>query len=116
MKLLRTAACACLATLTLAPVARAQENPLVKVMREELARSMSGLRGANQPAPYYIAYSIDAVVSMRVNATLGAIVSNQPFKSRLVRVEVRVGDYARDSSRFLSFDFDPGISMMYSMG
>ncbi len=79
-------------------------------MREELARAMTGLRIPGQPAPYYVAYTIEDVAGRHAAATLGAMLGDGRRRSRTVRVDVRVGDYARDSSRFVSFDRDPGVS------
>jgi hypothetical protein len=99
-----------------APSIAAQESPLLQAMRDELTRAMTGLRITGQPAPYYIAYSIDDIAGRNVQATLGALVGDGRRRSRTVRVDVRVGDYARDSSRFVSFDRDPGVTSMYAMG
>ena len=77
---------------------------------------MTGLRIAGQPAPYYIAYTLEDVAGRQMQAILGALVGDGRRRSRTVRVDVRVGDYARDSSRFVSFDRDPGVSSMYAMG
>jgi PmbA/TldA metallopeptidase C-terminal domain len=99
-----------------APSIAAQESPLLQAMRDELTRAMTGLRIADQPAPYYIAYTLDDVAGRQVQAILGALVGDGRRRSRTVRVDVRVGDYARDSSRFVSFDRDPGVSSMYGMG
>jgi hypothetical protein len=65
-------------------------------MKDELARSMSGLRVPGQPAPYFIAYTIEDVATARINATLGALVGDHSNRARMVRVDVRVGDDARD--------------------
>ena len=100
----------------LAPSIAAQESPLMQAMRDELTRAMTGLRIADQPAPYYIAYTLEDVPAGSMDAILGALVSDGRRRSRTVRVDVRVGDYARDSSRFVSFDRDPGVSSMYGMG
>ena len=98
------------------PRSRRQESPLLQAMRDELTRAMTGLRIAGQPAPYYIAYTLEDVAGRHMQATLGALVGDGRRRSRTVRVDVRVGDYARDSSRFVSFDRDPGVSSMYAMG
>ena len=97
-------------------VTSAQDGPLLPAMREELARAMAGLRIPGQPAPYYIAYTIEDVAGRHAAATLGAMLGEGRRRSRTLRVDVRVGDYARDSSRFVSFDRDPGVSSMYAMG
>ena len=55
-----------------------------------------------EPAPYYIEYEIDDISSMRAIARLGGIVDDLSDHSRTLRVQVRVGDYAFDSSRFVT--------------
>jgi predicted Zn-dependent protease len=95
---------------------KAQNNPLLQAMQEELTRSMSGLKLKDQPPPYYIAYTLEDAATASVNATLGAIVSQNARRARMLRVEVRVGDYTRDSSRFVSFDRDAGIASMLATG
>jgi predicted Zn-dependent protease len=90
------------------PRPRAQEAPILAAMRDEMARSMSDLRMKGEPAPYYIEYEIDDVASMRAIARLGGIVDDLSDHSRSLRVQVRVGDYAFDSSRFVTQDRGAG--------
>ena len=76
---------------------------LVAAMKDELARSMSGLRIKDEPPPYYIEYHVDETVTMRTAARLGAIEVHEPgSRLRTLDVEVRVGDYQFDSSRFVT--------------
>lgn len=83
------------------PAPRAQDSPVVAAMRDELARSMAGLRIKDEPPPYYIEYQVDDTTTMRAAARLGAIEVNDPStRLRTLGVEVRVGDYQFDSSRF----------------
>lgn len=100
-----------LLAILLAPSAapRAQESPLLAAMHDELKRSMSELRLKDQPPPYFIAYHLEDATGMRVSARLGAIVEDGSGRGRTFRVEVRVGDYAFDNSRFLSFEREAGI-------
>lgn len=88
---------------------QAQESPILSAMQDELKRSMNGLRMKDEPPPYYIAYRVDDIVSMRVGARLGATTDEASSRQRVLHVEVRVGDYAFDSSRFLSFDRGSGV-------
>ena len=83
------------------PAPQAQESPIVAAMRDELKRSMAELRLKDEPAPYYIDYEIDDVSTMRVIARLGALLDDSVTRSRTLFVDVRVGDYAFDSSRFV---------------
>ena len=70
-------------------------------MQDEMKRSMAELRMKGEAAPYFIAYEVlDRTIS-DVSGRLGAIVENPPRRTRTLRVEVRVGDYTFDSSRFV---------------
>jgi hypothetical protein len=79
----------------------AQESPIVTAMRDELKRSMAELRVKDEPAPYYIDYEIDDVSTTRVIARLGSLLDDSVSRSRTLYVDVRVGDYTFDSSRFV---------------
>jgi len=87
-----------------APAPHAQESPLLSAMRDEMARSMADLRMKNDAAPYYIEYEIDDVASIRVIARLGGILDDLTDHTRTLRVQVKVGDYTFDSSRFVTQD------------
>ena len=86
------------------PKKSSHESPLLAAMQDELKRSMADLRMTDQPAPYYIAYEIDDTSTSRVLARLGALVDDTTTRGRMLRVDVRVGDYTFDSSRFISLD------------
>jgi hypothetical protein len=86
----------------------AQESSILSALRDELTRSMADLRMKGEPAPYYIEYEIDDISSMRAIARLGGIVDDLSDHSRTLRVQVRVGDYAFDSSRFVTQDRGAG--------
>ena len=90
--------------LSLSPAPHAQETPILSAMRDEMARSMADLRMKGEPAPYYIEYEIDDISSMRAIARLGGVVDDVADHSRTLRVQVRVGDYQFDSSRFVTQD------------
>jgi hypothetical protein len=80
----------------------AQVQPVLAALQEELKRSMDGLRMKDQPAPYYIAYRVDDLSTANAVGSLGALVQDVAIRSRTLQVEVRVGDYTFDSSRFIS--------------
>ena len=77
-------------------------------MQDEMKRSMAELRMKGEAAPYYIAYEVLDRTMSDVSGRLGAIVENPPRRARTLRVEVRVGDYAFDSSRFVVQGFGGG--------
>src|SRR5437660_12783089 len=88
--------------LSTGPQPHAQDSPIFAAMQDELKRSMAELRLPGEPPPYYIAYEIDETSSTRAVAQLGGLVDNSSGHTRSLRVEVRVGDYAFDSSRFIA--------------
>ena len=63
---------------------------------------MAGLRLPNQPAPYYIAYTIHDTTRTNLTAFVGTLLGDTTGRSRRLHVEVRVGDYDFDSSRFIT--------------
>ena len=90
----------------------AQEAPTLAAMQDEMTRSMSELRMKGETAPYYIAYEVLDRTMSDVGGRLGAIVENPPRRMRALRVEVRVGDYAFDSSRFVMQGFGGGRALL----
>jgi hypothetical protein len=90
---------------------RAQESPTLSAMQDEMKRSMAELRIKGEAAPYYIAYEVLDRTLSDVSGRLGAIVENPPRRTRTLRVEVRVGDYTFDSSRFVMQGFGGGAGM-----
>src|SRR6185503_2696779 len=88
--------------------APAQESPTVAAMKDEMQRAMTELRMKGEPQPYFIAYEVLDRTIADYSGRLGAIVENPPRRTRTLRVEVRVGDYNFDSSRFLVQGFGQG--------
>jgi hypothetical protein len=89
----------------------AQDHPILVALQQELKRSMDGLRMKDQPPPYFIAFRVDDVSSANAIGSLGALIQDVATRSRTLQVEVRVGDYAFDSSRFISSAGQPGVGV-----
>ena len=83
----------------------AQQSPLLAAMQDEMSRSMSELRMKDAPPPYFIAYELQDRTTIDVSGRLGAVVEDPPRHLRVLRVEVRVGSYDFDSSRFVMQGF-----------
>ena len=89
----------------------AQESPTLAAMQDEMTRSMAELRMKGEAAPYYIAYEVLDRTMSDVSGRLGAIIESPPRRTRTLRVEVRVGGYTFDSSRFVVQGFGGGAGM-----
>src|ERR1700730_16463342 len=85
-----------------------QPSVILTAMQDEMARSMSELLMKDAPPPYYIAYELQDRTLTDAAGRLGAVVARPPHHIRVLRVEVRVGSYDFDSSRFAMQGFGPG--------
>ena len=84
--------------LTQAAQQRPIKSPVVQALEDEVKRSFDTLRQKGDPAPYFISYAVNEVQSAEIDASLGALRSSQENHSRLLDVDVRVGDYQLDST------------------
>src|SRR5437879_2250624 len=73
------------------------QDPVLRAMTAEMARSKSGLKLGKEQAPYYIEYAISDQDNYEAEAVFGSLRTEQRVRSRLLRVLVRVGDYKQDS-------------------
>jgi len=93
----------------------AQQDAVTRAMRDEMARTVSQLRLAGMEKPYFVAYRVDEIQQVKVSATLGDLTVTHPTRHRVLRVELRVGDYALDNSNYLApRNFSGGASHMFS--
>jgi TldD protein len=81
-----------------ATVVKADANPVIAAMKEELQREKELLVLPGMERPYFISYRVEDVKSWEAVANFGALVRESDSGGRYVRVEVRIGDYATDSS------------------
>ncbi len=82
-------------------------------LQEELQRGMHELSSHGKPAPYFIAYEVHDRHETNVMASYGALVQSTDRQTRILDVDVRVGDYKLDSThaiRSSDFDFSSEIS------
>jgi hypothetical protein len=103
LSLLLTAA-ACMGAL------HAQDNIVMKAMRDEMARSMKQLTIENLEKPYFIAYRVVDSENAGAGASFGALNRSNSSRSRRLHVEVRVGDYKLDNSHFFFFNMNQGTT------
>lgn len=85
---------------------QAEKGAVLRAMEEEMGRSMNGLKEKGNPSPYYIGYSVTETKQAIVGASYGAVRSSVTMHSRLLDVDVRVGDYRVDNTHRLRGGFD----------
>jgi TldD protein len=75
----------------------AVNDPLLRAMQVELEREKTLLLPGMQH-PYFVEYRLDDLASYEAVANYGALTREEENRQRIVRVTVRIGDYAVDSS------------------
>jgi TldD protein len=73
-------------------------DPLLRAMQAELDREKTLLVLPGMQRPYFIEYRLDDLDSYEAVANYGALTREEASHQRVVRVTVRIGDYASDSS------------------
>lgn len=76
----------------------APSDVLMTALTDELARS-SSLQLNGMQKPFYASFSLNDLQEVAVDASLGAIVTDNGSRHRSLESGVRVGDYTKDSSR-----------------
>ena len=76
----------------------ANHDPILTAMQQELAREKSDLVLPGMQRPYFMEYRLEDIHTYDANASYGALTGESEMHQRIVRVEVRVGDYTVDSS------------------
>ena len=72
-------------------------SPLLGAMKTELDRSFKTY-GAQDPAAYFIGYTITDTQSADVSGSNGALLSSAENRNRWLQVSVRTGDYKLDNT------------------
>ena len=91
------------------------QNPLLDVMTEELQHEMMELHNQEIP-PYFMSYMVGDVHTTSVSASFGALSNSDDSDSRILTVEVRVGDYQLDNTHELRDQYDYSRGSFVLMG
>jgi len=84
-------------------------DALTEALRIELDLALETLHLPGHPSPHFIAYEVLDGQVATAEASLGAIVIESQVPHRKLRVDVRVGSPALDSSNFSSFGARGGV-------
>src|SRR5207237_6657828 len=77
-----------------------EEDTVLSVLKDELARSTKRLKMEKSTLPYYVGYTVKESVTFEARAMFGALASRGEGKSRTLSADVRVGDYSLDNTNF----------------
>lgn len=79
----------------------AQDDGVLRAMKDEMARSLTGLHLSDLERPYFIAYRVSDYKMTNVAASLGSLTASSTNDSRLLTVEVRTGSYSFDNTNYI---------------
>lgn len=88
--------------LLLATAGLQAQDVVARAMQDELQRSIRKLKLEQLDRPYFISYKVVDIDSKGASASFGSLVSHSESRSRVLNIELRVGDYALDNSNFFS--------------
>jgi predicted Zn-dependent protease len=92
---------ALLSSLLLTSLASAQNSassPVVQALEQEMKRVFEVLGQRGDPAPYFINFSVRENESVNIESSRGALRASQQDRSRLLDIDVRVGNYTLDNT------------------
>jgi TldD protein len=75
-------------------------DPLLNAMQQELDRSLRNLKKTPVP-PYFISYQLTDNRALQVSASFGALTGSSNRATRLLDLDLRVGDYSLDSTHLI---------------
>jgi TldD protein len=86
------------------------KDAAIRAMQDELSRA-GGMKFDNFDPPYFVSYQLLDSRTEVISARFGAVFNDYTRKQRAIWAEVRVGDYALDSSGKAEFQaaFDPEV-------
>lgn len=94
-----------------AAAAKAPADPVTLAMAAELERTRASLRLEDYERPYFVAFRVVDRDNIEISGRFGALIEDARDVTRRAAVDVRVGDYAFDSSPDPSdIDFDDMIA------
>ena len=79
------------------PAQQTTADPVLATMKGELSRSFQNLKRTPSP-PYFLSYQLTDNRSVVISASFGALTGSTEQKTRLLDVDLRVGDYALDNT------------------
>ena len=85
-------------------ITSAKESIIFNAAKKELSRSMSELKQEKAPPLYYISYAIVEKKSSSVNAVFGKIKSAKSEHSRVLDIDLRIGDNKFDNTHIIRGD------------
>ena len=87
------------------------EQPTLRAMKDELARSIEKLEMPGSGKPYFLAYQLWELQRAHVIASFGAVVYSELVPQRYLDADLRVGDYTFDNSNFSDADRGRSVSL-----
>ncbi len=73
------------------------DDAVLAIMRQEMNRSLENLKKTPQP-PYFLSYELTDNRAIHISGAFGALLNSSEARTRLLDIDLRVGDYALDNT------------------
>ena len=103
----RSLASAVVCALSLAGIAVAAEDYLLRAMKDELQRAKQ-IKLENLEPPYYVEFGLDDAESVDILASLGGVLTSSRTRFRVPDIRVRVGSPEFDNTNYVGSTFPFG--------
>ncbi len=86
-----------LSTICLAHAAGTPSDLALKAMTQELSSSFENLKKTAAP-PYFLSYELTDNDAIRISSSFGALTGSDAYRTRVLDIVIRLGDYALDNT------------------
>jgi TldD protein len=95
-------------SLSVSTLLAVEQSPLLTAMKTELDRSVKEYAHADSIPMYFLSYEVTATETRNLTASYGAVTNEDHNRSRILDMDLRVGDYRMDNTREIRGGFDFG--------
>ncbi|HKD99426.1 MAG TPA: metallopeptidase TldD-related protein [Planctomycetota bacterium] len=78
--------------------AKPVDHPLLATMAHEIEFGMANLKSPDDVKPYFLAFTVTDTATVNIQARLGALQTSDTSRARILDTDLRVGNYALDST------------------
>lgn len=87
------------------PAAASSDHPVLLAMTKEMERSSKSLKLGRFASPYFLSYTVIDSRRLQLEASFGALKDPYEYLSRIMKVDLRVGNRRFDQTHFASRDY-----------
>jgi hypothetical protein len=92
-------------------VLKAQDDPLIQALTDEMDRSVTSLHLEDEEPPYFLGYLVNLEDNCRIRAEYSSVIACDCQEANQMFLDLRVGDYEFDNTNVMTSFFGVGMAM-----